>query len=105
MPISGAWLFDREARIYSISAKSHFFTGLKMRPVSTKKCDFPSGSAQNGRFWQQIPLLGTSQTAEILLPNSSRFVLERAYRINPRFPKTYAEPSQLSGQQRWGDFA
>ncbi len=51
-----------------------------------EKCDFPSGSEKNGRFWQQIPLLGTSQAAEILLPNSSRFALERTYRINPRFP-------------------
>jgi hypothetical protein len=32
-------------------------------------------------------LLGTSQAAEILLPNSSRFALESTYRINPRFPR------------------
>jgi choline dehydrogenase-like flavoprotein len=34
-------------------------------------------------------LLGSSQAAEILMPDSSRFVLERAYRINPRFPRKY----------------
>ena len=67
-----------------------------MRPITTKKCDFPSGSEQNGQFWQQIPLLDISQAAEILLPNSSRFVLERAYRINPHFPRVGEAKNQLS---------